>query len=33
MGVEELPNEFFEEDNMLTMGKKMMQEAMSYTVS
>lgn len=25
----ELPDEFFEEDNMLSMGKKMMQEAMS----
>ncbi|XP_073910099.1 ATPase GET3 isoform X2 [Castor canadensis] len=29
LGVAELPDEFFEEDNMLTMGKKMMQEAMS----
>jgi len=27
--VAELPDEFFEEDNMLSMGKKMMQEAMS----
>lgn len=25
----ELPDEFFEEDNVLSMGKKMMQEAMS----
>lgn len=25
----ELPDEFFEEDSMLSMGKKMMQEAMS----
>ncbi|XP_072591847.1 LOW QUALITY PROTEIN: ATPase GET3 [Vulpes vulpes] len=30
LGVAELPDEFFEEDNMLSMGKKMMQEAMSY---
>lgn len=29
LGVAELPDEFFEEDNMLSMGKKMMQEAMS----
>ncbi|MGH0186894.1 UNVERIFIED_CONTAM: hypothetical protein FKN15_022881 [Acipenser sinensis] len=29
LGVSELPDEFFEEDNMLSMGKKMMQEAMS----
>ncbi|XP_058684562.1 ATPase GET3 [Poecile atricapillus] len=29
LGVAELPDEFFEEDNVLSMGKKMMQEAMS----
>ncbi|KAB1266749.1 ATPase ASNA1 [Camelus dromedarius] len=29
LGVAELTDEFFEEDNMLSMGKKMMQEAMS----
>lgn len=29
LGVAELPDEIFEEDNMLSMGKKMMQEAMS----
>ncbi|XP_076129550.1 ATPase GET3-like [Alosa pseudoharengus] len=29
LGVAELPDEFFEEENMLSMGKKMMQEAMS----
>ncbi|KAF4026514.1 hypothetical protein G4228_018414 [Cervus hanglu yarkandensis] len=29
LGMAELPDEFFEEDNMLSMGKKMMQEAMS----
>ncbi|CAD7678056.1 unnamed protein product [Nyctereutes procyonoides] len=29
LGVAELPDEFFEEDNILSMGKKMMQEAMS----
>lgn len=29
LGVAELPDEFFEEDSMLSMGKKMMQEAMS----
>ncbi|KAB0379510.1 hypothetical protein FD755_007294, partial [Muntiacus reevesi] len=29
LGMAELPDEFFEEDNMLSMDKKMMQEAMS----